>query len=204
MRSAAILVGGTARRLGGRAKNTLEVGNQSILTRQLDALHAAGVSHVAMVGRTTQPPSGAIHPLADAVADAGSLGGLYTGLLAAPTERVLIIAGDLPFLTARFLHRLWQHSGPEVDVVVPRTAEGWHPLTAVYHRRVAARVKTRLDRRALRISELLDALVVDEVRADEVAGYDPDGVLLLNVNTPDDYDRACRHVGAHANDGARM
>lgn len=203
MRSAAILVGGSARRLGGRSKYSLEVGTRSILTRQLEALQAAGVDHIAMVGRTALPLPDAVHPLADAIDDAGGLGGLYTALLGAPTDRVLVLAGDLPFLSAPFLDRLWT-MGEDVDAVVPRTAAGRHPLTAVYHRRIAARVKACIDRRALKITEALDALTVQEMGPDDVAGFDPNGVLLLNVNTPDDYERACRHAGARESDSTRM
>lgn len=198
MRSAAILVGGIARRLGGRPKHMLEVGNRPIWARQLDALETAGMDHFVMVGHTALPLPGAFHPVADAIADAGALGGLYTALLSSPGDRVLVLAGDLPFLSATFLNRLWE-TDVEADAVVPRTARGWHPLTAVYHRRIAARVKARIDRRALKITEALDELAVRAIEPGEVAGFDPDGVLLLNVNTPDDYERACRHAGTREN-----
>lgn len=193
MTSAAILAGGAARRLGGRPKGALEIGGRSILARQLEVLQAAGIAHVVSIGRTAIADTGVVAALADAVDDAGSLGGLYTALLGAPTDRVLVLACDLPFLSARFLARLCQPEA-DVDAVVPRTAVGWHPLAAVYHRRIAGRVKVRIDRRALRIVDALDELTVREVGPEEVARFDRDGVLLLNVNTPDDYQRACRHA----------
>ena len=37
---------------------------------------------------------------------AGALGGLYTALVEAPTEQVLVIGCDMPFLTAPFLQFL--------------------------------------------------------------------------------------------------
>jgi molybdopterin-guanine dinucleotide biosynthesis protein A len=44
--------------------------------------------------------------VADGMAGAGVLGGLYTALVEAPTEQVLVIACDMPFLTAPFLSHL--------------------------------------------------------------------------------------------------
>lgn len=194
MRSAAILVGGRARRLGGVSKSTLQVAGRSIQERQLAVLQEAGVDQVAAIGPAPAPPHG-VHPVADAVAGAGALGGLYTALLWAPTERVLVLAGDLPFLSAPFLRRLWD-ADAAADAVVPRTAAGWHPLAAVYHRRVAALLKTRIDRPALRITDALAAMRVTELGPADVAPFDPDGMLLCNVNTPDDYQHACRRAGA--------
>lgn len=203
MRSAAILAGGTARRLGGRPKGGLGVGDRSILARQLDVLRAIGVDHVSVVGRTPLPLVGALHPVADAVDHAGALGGLYTALLVAPAEQVLVIACDMPFLSAAFLEQLFER-GADTEAVVPRTADGWHPLAALYHRRIAGRVKARIDRRQLRIIDALDEVILREVGPGEVAEFDPEGVLLLNVNTPIDYERACRHAGAREDDSARM
>lgn len=203
MTSAAILAGGAARRLDGRRKEALEVGGRTILARQLEVLQAAGITHVVSIGRTAIADVETVPALADAVADAGALGGLYTAVLTAPTDRVLVLACDLPFLTARFVARLCE-LGTDADAVVPRTATGWHPLAAVYHRRIAGRVKARIDRRALRITDALDELTVQPVGPEDVARFDPDGMLLTNVNTPDDYQRACQQANARDNDSARL
>lgn len=203
MKSAAILAGGAARRLGGRPKGALDIGPRSILARQLDVLRASGVEHVAVVGRTSMLYPSALHPLADAIDEAGALGGLYTAMIAAPGERVLVLAGDMPFLTAGFLEYLFERAAEAdaagVEAVVPRTRDRWHPLAAVYHRRAARRIKARLDRGALRVTDALSDLMVQEVGPEELARFDPDDVLLLNVNTPDDYERACRHADAREN-----
>jgi molybdenum cofactor guanylyltransferase len=63
------------------------------------------------------------------MAGAGVWGGLYTALIEAPTEQVLVIACDMPFLTAPFLFHL-ASLGAKVDAVVRRDADGLHPLCA--------------------------------------------------------------------------
>src|SRR4029453_15420203 len=75
----------------------------------------------------------------DLVPDAGALGGLYTAIQAAGTSRTLVIACDLPFLTRAFLSRLVA-DGDDVDVVLPRTADGFQPLCATYSDRAGVQL----------------------------------------------------------------
>jgi molybdopterin-guanine dinucleotide biosynthesis protein A len=190
MLSAAILIGGQARRLDGRVKPLLPVGGRPILTRQIDALRAAGVPQIALIGRwmvEERPPAPVV---ADALEHAGALGGLYTALLVAPGDAALVLAGDMPFIAAALLHRL-STTDPEADAVVPRTEDGVHPLCGWYRRRVALRLKARVDRGALGVREALTGLRVRELGVAEMAALDPDGTMLMNVNTLADYERAC-------------
>ncbi len=146
--------------------------------------------HILIVGGDPSHGQAAGVPIvADRVAGAGALGGLYTALVEAPTEQVLVIACDMPFLTAPFLSHL-AALGAKADVVVPSDADGLHPLCASYARRVAGRLRARIEAGALRIIDALDDLEVRHLGADELAPFNQDGRLLLNVNTPEDYQRA--------------
>jgi molybdenum cofactor guanylyltransferase len=189
MWTGAILVGGQARRLGGIDKSALLVGTDSIFNRQLSLLRRL-TPHILIVG--ADPPglqADGARWVADRVAGAGALGGLYTALVDAPTEQVLVIACDMPFVTAPFLARLAER-GEGVDAVVPRDGHGRHPLCASYDRRIAGHLRARIDRGELRVGDALAGLDVHELGPDELAALDPDGRLLLNVNTPADYERA--------------
>ncbi len=193
MWTAAILAGGQARRLGGRDKSALRVGAGSILDRQLGVLRTL-TPHILIVGGHGPIAELDVHVVQDRMTGAGALGGLYTALMDAPTEQVLVIACDMPFVSAPFLAAL-AALGADVDAAVPRDARGRHPLCASYQRRIAAGLKTRIDAGALRIADALGDLHVRDIGPDELAPFDPDGRLLLNVNTPDDYERALRAAG---------
>jgi molybdopterin-guanine dinucleotide biosynthesis protein A len=208
MWTAAILAGGQARRLGGRDKSALRVGADSILERQLAVLRTL-TPHILIVGSASAKASADKHTFAavsggkaqadvrvveDRMAGAGALGGLYTALVEAPTEQVLVIACDMPFISAPFLTAL-AGLGAGVDAAVPRDGHGPHPVCASYQRRIAARLKTRIDAGVLRIADALRDLQVRDIGPDELAPFDPDGRLLLNVNTPADYERARRAAG---------
>jgi molybdopterin-guanine dinucleotide biosynthesis protein A len=195
--SAAILVGGAGRRLGGRAKPSLRVGDERILDRQLLALRAAGITDIALIGGWSAPPVCGVHHVPDLVEGGGALGGLYSALLVATAPVVLVLAGDMPFVTAPWLAMLAQMSDAD-EAKVPRVDGQWHPLCAAYRRRVAERVKARLDRGSRRVTDALGEMRLREVSTDEVASFDTTGMLLTNVNTPDDYREAERLARLHA------
>ena len=198
MWTAAILAGGQARRLGGRDKSALRVGADSILDRQLAVLRTL-TPHILIVGSAFAKASADkgranVRMVEDRIAGAGALGGLYTALIDAPTEQVLVIACDMPFISAPFLTAL-ARLGAGVEAAIPRDGHGPHPLCASYQRRVAPRLKTRIDAGMLRIGDALRELEVRDIGPDELTPFDPDGRLLLNVNTPADYERARRAAG---------
>ena len=189
--SAAILAGGRARRLGGADKARLAVGGARIIDRQLAAL-AAVADDIRIVANDTGRYAGlGLRVIADVVPEAGPLGGLYSALLDATHDRMLILACDLPFVTPALLQRLAEESGTgaEIDAVVPRSARGLEPLCALYMTRCAAAARLRIERGDLKVAGLLADLRVRELGPEALAPYDG-GSLFENVNTPHDHARA--------------
>lgn len=189
--SAAILAGGRATRLGGADKASLVVGGTRIVERQLAAL-ATVTRDVRIVADDAARYDGlGVRVVPDVIAGAGPLGGLYTALLDAHHDFVLVLACDLPFITAAVLERLAIESAAaeQIDAVVPRSARGLEPLCAVYRTACAARVKARLERGDLAVMALLTDLRVRELGHEGLAPFD-EGTLFENVNTPHDYARA--------------
>src|SRR5471030_1647054 len=93
-RSAAILAGGQATRLGGRDKSALVVEGVTMLDRQLAAL-APLTDDVMIVG-------GAKATISDIVPGCGPLGGLHAALTAARGNALALVACDMPYLTSAF------------------------------------------------------------------------------------------------------
>ncbi len=184
---AAILAGGRARRLGGVNKGALPLGSSAIVDRQLEAIRTVA-THIFVVGGAAEAwARRGLRVVPDELPDTGPLGGIWTALSQSPCDRTLILACDLPFVTATLLARIAAEPG---DVVVPRSARGLEPLCAIYSARCLADIRSRIDRGALEASTLPAGVDVVELGPEIVAAYDPDGRLFLNVNTPHDYERA--------------
>ena len=184
--AAAILTGGRASRMGGQRKSLLTVGGSPIIDRQLVALRQVA-NPIFQVTSPNRPADVGLPFVIDEFPDCGALGGIYTAIVRSPHERTLVVACDMPFLDPRFLQLL---AALEADLVIPRSTRGYEPLCAIYSRTCAAPIRERIIRGELEASRLPEGVKVAEVSAETVAAYDPDGLLLVNVNTPHDYERA--------------
>jgi molybdenum cofactor guanylyltransferase len=196
---AAILAGGQARRLGGRDKRALVVGDQRMLERQVSALRPVA-ARIVIVGGSPDPFIGIDLPIVqDRVPGAGALGGVYTALADARAGRVLVLACDMPFVTTEFLAFL-AASGRDADVTLPRDRHGLHPLCAAWSAGVAPGLEHLIRQGVRRVQEALGTLRLHVVEGPVLEAFDPEGRLLRNVNTPDDYARAVAEGGRGSQD----
>lgn len=119
----------------------------------------------------------------------GSLGGLYSGLLAATFHHALVVACDMPFLNLDLLR--YMISLPrDYDVLVPKWQGRLEPLHAIYSKDCLAPIEGLLKRGDLKILHFFDQVSVRYVVDEELDRYDPDHLSFLNINTPDDLKRA--------------
>jgi molybdenum cofactor guanylyltransferase len=186
--SAAILAGGRATRFGGRDKSRLPVQGRPIINRQLDVLQQL-TTDIAIIAANQERFAGlGVRVVADLIPGTGTLGGIYTALVSAAAERVIIVGCDLPFLHAGLLQALAGlaegHDGAWV-----KTARGAEPLLACYQRAASERVKQRINEGELKASELNLALDMAELHGAELDAFGSVDWLLANVNTPEDLAR---------------
>ena len=119
---------------------------------------------------------------------AGPLGAILTALVNATTSPTLVVAGDMPFLTEPFLQhlaRVWR----DLDVAIPRTADGLQPLCASYRDTCIPAIRRQIETGALKVTDMWSELTVRDVWPDEISSFDTNGNLFFNINAPDDYSR---------------
>ena len=113
----------------------------------------------------------------------GPLGGLLLGLERVKTGRALVIACDMPFLTIEAMTELLLFS-PRHDVVVPRAADGLHPLCAVYSRSCVGPIRESLGRGDRQVRSFFPSVRVREFPT-ERSPLDWKKILY-NINSPGD------------------
>src|SRR5260221_5031289 len=96
--AALILAGGKATRLGGVAKRELVVGGETFCARKVRVL-APRVAEVIVWGADVA----GYRSVRDSIAGAGPLAGIAAGLAAATTPWLLVVAGDMPYLTGELI-----------------------------------------------------------------------------------------------------
>ncbi len=183
--AAALLVGGGSQRMG-RDKAHLEWNGEALATRTARQL-AACFEDVLLVGGT--PPGDAPgRRVPDLTGPQCALRGVVGALEAAPTERVLIVATDLPLLGPELLLALvaW----PEADVVLPCRDGRLEPLCAIWSRAAALpAARAALAAGRLALHELIAELHVQRLEGEDLRAVDPTGRMLANANTPEEWQR---------------
>ncbi|MCW2684412.1 MAG: hypothetical protein JWP33_2325, partial [Blastococcus sp.] len=101
--TAVVLAGGKAARLGGQAKPQLVVGGRPMLETVLDAV--ADATHRVVVGPPQAVPADVVL-VREQPPGGGPVAALRAGLAEVSTDVVLLLAGDLPFLTAALVQEL--------------------------------------------------------------------------------------------------
>lgn len=190
--SAAILAGGRASRFGGRDKGALVVDGRPIVYRQIEQLAQVAADLLIVGGPEPEVPWREIRHVKDRTPGFGPLGGLHTALLEARGEATIVIACDMPYVSAPLIDHLLALTA-EADVVVPRTERGYHPLCAAYTRACIDPVARRLADGRLKMTELLADVRVRIVTDEELEAFGDPEHLLANVNTPAEY----RSIGAN-------
>jgi len=175
--SALILAGGKATRMGGVAKHELLIEGRTIFERQVAVL-APRVDEVIVSGVEIAGYRSVLDELGG-----GPLAGIHAGLALAETW-LLVIAGDMPYITGELIDRLLGARGPEFDAVAFRVGDRPEPLCSLLHVRTRAAVERRLAAGMYKASGLL----TDEgLRVRWLTDADPEA--LRNLNSPSDLDR---------------
>ena len=196
-----VLAGGQSRRMG-RDKAQIPWASGTFLTHIVDLLTEFG-SEAFIVGelQTKNPPVTA-RAIPDRLSGRGPLGGIHAALSHTHTDWNLILAVDLPLVTTALLS-LIASKRDEISAaaVVPRVGGRFQSLCATYHRSLLPEVERAILTKDLSIHRLLERLstgmmgkngVVRVLEEDEIVaqGFRPE--MLVNVNTPEDLERATR------------
>jgi molybdopterin-guanine dinucleotide biosynthesis protein A len=122
---------------------------------------------------------------------AGPLGGIATALRVSSAEWSLIVACDLPYLTREWLEFLIRRAlRSDADAVVPMNERGAEPLCAMYRKRAEGAIRAALDRGTRKVTDGLADVRIEFIEPGEWKGFDSDGLLFKNMNSPADYEEA--------------
>ncbi len=182
-----VLAGGKSRRMG-EDKRFLTVGTATLLERSLSVMKTAFDEVLVVIAQDSLPlQAEGCRVLRDAIADCGSLGGLYTGLRAATHDRIFVVACDMPFLNHEMI-RFFVERDPSADMVMALLPDGLQPLHAVYHTRTLPVFERMAHARRLKIQDIVSDPALRPVVLEPAAWrhLDPANRSFQNVNTPDD------------------
>ena len=184
-----IQAGGKSTRMGGRPKALMELGGRRIIERVMAALEGA-VDDLVLVTNTPELYAFlGVAMIPDVYPDHGSLGGIYSGLKAASGDAAFTVACDMPFLRPDVV-RLVVEKADAGDVVIPLVEGQYETLHAAYRKTCLPHIEERLIQGRLKIVDFFSAVRVVPIEEAEVRRYADPGIVFMNVNTPEELERA--------------
>ena len=192
-----IQAGGRSSRMGAD-KAWLDIGGRPMIERVLDAAEKISPG-LAIIIHAENPQSGKYRLLAegrgaDLIFDLhdhrGPLGGIDTALKnCLAGEAALILACDLPFMTAEFLALIARvHLSEGNDLTIPVDQNGrLQALAAIYSTSCLPQIEKMLAEEILKVARLCPLVRSRRVEFSEFSHLPNAGRLLTNVNSPEDY-----------------
>jgi molybdopterin-guanine dinucleotide biosynthesis protein len=191
--SLALLVGGKSTRMG--EDKAFAPFHDGTLLEWMWNRYSPLFAHAYVVARDSTRFHGLGMPvIVDALPEHGSAVGVYTATLAAPTERVICLACDTPFVTPQFLRTLVARS-KGYDVFVPRHGEFLQPLCAVYGKGTLDAYRRFIGSGGRCIFDIYPDLNTGYLDMDDGSHGDPEA-LFMNVNTPAELEAARQRLAA--------
>jgi molybdenum cofactor guanylyltransferase len=184
--SAVLLAGGKSTRMG-QDKALMVVQGEPLWRRQLAVLQQTQPEELLISAPLDAPYRIAdARMVPDAIPDHGPLAGLVSCLAEMKTEWLLVLAVDLPFMTAEFLHSLVVAAEQSGRGVFPVQRNGRvEPLAAVYPAKALPVARSRLESGDGKLVTLLARLEGEGMMRRQIARSE-DAPLFANWNSPSD------------------
>lgn len=186
-----LLAGGASRRMG-RAKALLPWGNSTLIQNLTTTLETRVAPFIIVSDGQMAFPT--LHPkvqvINDAIPHQGPLVGFSHGLKHIPLDRPVFLAGcDFPFIQPSTIDFLLDQLGAS-DAIVAQTENILQPLVGLYQPRIINVVNQLIETGTRSITTLLENIKSKAVSKADWQRFNPSGLMLMNINTPEEYELA--------------
>lgn len=189
--SIVIQAGGQSSRMGFD-KGLVELCGKSMIENIIDRLEPFADELIITSNQPSKYSKFGKRIFSDVFKNYGALAGLHTALTAAQNEMVFVIACDLPFVNQelfKFMMNIFE--AKNVDVVIPRTEQGFEPFYAFYRKfSCLPLVEDAILSGKKRLISWFENAIVHPVFEQDLRAFDPLLGSFLNINTPEDLENA--------------
>lgn len=198
-----ILAGGKSHRMGTDKAN-LRLRGRTFVEHLVTKFQSAGLPVVIVGSAQTncapaekQDHGSPVLFTCDQRLDAGPLEGVRMGLatLAAIAEFGFVISCDSPLLKMDLVSYLFTRIG-SFQAIAPRSESKIFGTTAIYRTEIHPLIEQEFANGNHSVKKMLGRLHVQYIEVDELRVVDPELVSLININTPEEYERVLVEYGA--------
>ena len=166
----------------GQDKALMPYGGTTLVEHVAKIVHEAAGS-VALIGDPARLGHLGLPVFADELPSCGPASGIYTALRVTETDWNLVVACDMPSISASVLRELLHHteSAGRACVAAVGPYGQPEPLCAVYHRRCLPALTRAIRDKRFKMRDLIKEMGAVWIRVDASA--------LVNVNTPAEWEK---------------
>jgi len=187
--SAIILAGGKNTRIGKEKAFIQLPSGETIIGNTLNILRKIFPEIIIVTNRKEVYSKLNVQVVEDLIKESGPLGGIFTGLCYSTSNHNLVVACDMPFIQPALIRLLLDARGT-YDVVIPEIDGEVEPLFALYSKNCIPVMIEHLQKRNLKIREIINKLHVKKIGTKEVNPVDPRHLSFFNINTEEDLRKA--------------
>lgn len=180
----------------GRDKAWLDLGDGVPLVRRVADVLTLVAAELIVVAHDERYASLGYPVVPDRYGEKGAFGGIATAVAATRGELVCVAACDMPWPSID-VYRLLVRLAEGYDVVIPRVGNDFETMHAVYGRTCLAAMERALARGDMRVISFFQDVKVRALSAEELRAVDPELRSFVNLNTPEELERARADFAAH-------
>lgn len=177
----------------GENKALLKVGGKMVIERIADQLATISSEMIVVANNHKEYRFLGLPLVSDHWKEKGPLAGIHAGLMASKMQKNLIVACDMPFISAELgkilLKKLDTH-----QAAVPEIDGRLHPLFAAYRKDTKEAAEQALKDNRLRIRGFLHDINASIMKGEELKrmGFLYEQAHFFNMNRPDEYQMALK------------
>lgn len=189
---ALVLAGGENKRYP-TPKGLIEVRGEKIIERHIRIFRAMGLTPYISSNSPGLYDFTGVPLISDSVKSAGPMSGIVSAFDATGTGELMVTACDMPFINSEMIEYIISHRGGEATVPAPSGVP--EPLMAVYTKSASEKMRKCISEGRASMRDMLRLLDTRLIGDEDIRNIDPEGLSFVNINTPDDYNRALGNPG---------
>ncbi|MBT2687348.1 molybdenum cofactor guanylyltransferase [Bacillus sp. ISL-47] len=195
-----ILAGGHSSRMGEN-KALLKIGGKTVIERIANQLASISSDMIVVANNHEEYQFLGLPMVSDQWNEKGPLAGIHAGLTASGTQKNLIVACDMPFISAE-LGKILLKELESQQAAVPEIESRLHPLFAAYRKETKEAAEQALRDNRLRIREFLHKINASIMKDKELKrmGFLSEEAHFFNMNSPDEYQMALKMAAGEGMD----
>lgn len=187
---AAILAGGRNSRMNGQSKADLIIRGKAVIEKIYNEMDCFDEIIISYNGNDKYGNMGIV--IMDAYQNCGPIGGLYSALKNCRSDKLFIIACDMPLVRNKSIHIFCNLYNVKYDGAVLVDQNGQlQPLFGIYKKKLYQYFEDRIKEKDYSVRKAVEKLKFQYINSETISA---DNNEFFNMNTPEDYYKLTGHM----------